>query len=340
MLAIHNQLGSFSDRWIKYCENNKVSYKIVNCYNSNIIEQIKDCNGLMWHWTQRDYKAQNFARQLIFSIEKMGIKVFPSFNTCWHFDDKVGQKYLLESINAPLVQSYTFYNKNDALKWIKNTNFPKVFKLRGGASSLNVKLIKNKRTATMLVKKAFRKGFTSVDKQSELKQRFWVLQRDKNFKAIIHLLKGFVRLLHPQEGLDLLPRQKGYIYFQDFIPDNGFDDRIIVIGNRAIAVRRYNRKNDFRASGSGIKGYNPEMFLNETIKISFNISQELKSQSLALDFIYDKGGNPKLTEISYAFIIGSFYDDCPGYWNENLIWHDKPVNPQYFMIEDFIESLR
>ena len=71
--------------------------------------------------------------------------VFPNFNTAWHFDDKVGQKYLLEAIDAPLVPSYVFYSKEMALKWLEQTQFPKVFKLRGGAGSANVKLVQDEK---------------------------------------------------------------------------------------------------------------------------------------------------------------------------------------------------
>jgi glutathione synthase/RimK-type ligase-like ATP-grasp enzyme len=97
----------------------------------------------MWHWSHSDYRAQNFARQLIMSIERMGIRSFPNYNNCWHFDDKIGQKYLLEAIGASIVPSYVFYDKDEAIEWVNSTLFPKVFKLRGGASSLNVRLVKN-----------------------------------------------------------------------------------------------------------------------------------------------------------------------------------------------------
>ena len=104
-IAIHEYAGSFSDRWIKYCDEKKVPYKLVNCYDSDIVSQLEDCQALMWHWNQNDYKAALFARQLTISLEKKGIKVFPDVNTAWHHDDKVGQKYLLEAIGAPLVKS-------------------------------------------------------------------------------------------------------------------------------------------------------------------------------------------------------------------------------------------
>src|SRR5437762_6409989 len=107
-IAIHDEPGSFSDRWIKYCIENEISYKLVSCYDSDIVSQLSDCQGLMWHWSQTNYKAALFARQLTISLEKKDIKVFPDVNTAWHHYDKVGQKYLLEAVGAPLVNSYVF----------------------------------------------------------------------------------------------------------------------------------------------------------------------------------------------------------------------------------------
>lgn len=139
-IAIHNSKGSFSDRWIDYCEENNIQYKLVNAYDSDIVEQVKDCSAFMWHHHHANYKDTLFAKQLLYSLEQKGMKVFPNFNTTWHFDDKVGQKYLLEAIKAPSVPSFVFYSKKEALKWINNTTFPKVFKLRGGAGSANGKI--------------------------------------------------------------------------------------------------------------------------------------------------------------------------------------------------------
>ncbi|MFW5803594.1 MAG: ATP-grasp domain-containing protein [bacterium] len=339
-IVIHERKGSFSDRWIDYCKLNNIPFRIVNCYDTDILAQLRDCDGLMWHWSHVDYRAQNFARQLILSIEKMGIHVLPSYNTCWHFDDKVGQKYLLEAIDAPLVNSYAFYNRKDALKWVQTTSFPKVFKLRGGAGASNVQLLKTRNETKKIIHKAFGKGFKLTDRFSNLKQRIWVLKRDRNIHAVIHFIKGIIRLIVQKPNLDLLPTQKGYVYFQDFIPGNEYDDRIVVVGNRAFALRRYVRKNDFRASGSGVFEYNKRLFNEEVVKIAFQISETINAQSLAFDFIYDRHNNPHIVEASYAYSMGPAYDNCPGYWDRNLNWHEKPVNPQFFIIEDFINSIK
>ncbi|WP_175476654.1 hypothetical protein [Syntrophus gentianae] len=153
MIGIHQRTGSFSDKWIEYCTIHKIGFKLVNCYDSDIIYQLKDCAGLMWHWAQYDSKAILFARQLTYSLEHIGKKVFPDSKTCWHFDDKAGQKYLLEAIGSPLVKSYIFYDKEKAIEWANETSFPKVFKLRGGAGSVNVKLVTTSREALHLISK-------------------------------------------------------------------------------------------------------------------------------------------------------------------------------------------
>jgi glutathione synthase/RimK-type ligase-like ATP-grasp enzyme len=338
-IAIHHLAGSFSDRWIRYCDENQVPYKLVDCYDSDIMSQLDDCKGLMWHWNQNDYKAALFARQLTISLEKKEIKVFPDVNTAWHHNDKVGQKYLLEAIDAPLVKSYVFYSSKEALDWLSKTTFPKVFKLRGGAGSWNVSLAKTEKKAKWLIKKAFGKGFLSLNRFSRLKQRVGVLKRDKTMNAVRGVISGFARIFIPTEVERFSYNEKGYIYFQDFIPENNYDTRLVVIGDRCFGLRRYCRKNDFRASGSGISSFDPELLDKKCIQSAFDIAKKAQVQSVALDFIWD-GQQPKILEMSYCFPMGQGTDSCPGYWDSNLNWHDKIVNPPYFMIEDFIESIK
>lgn len=338
-LAIHHRTGSFSDRWIPYCEKNNISFKIVNCYDSDIIFQLKDCNGLMWHWDLNDYKAALFARQLTLTIERIGIKVFPDLNTGWHYEDKLGQKYLLEAFDTPLVQSYIFYSKQDALNWLEKTSFPKVFKLRTGASSSNVKLVENKRKAAILINKAFKSGFPHTSSVGRLKERYYKFKRNKDYEALKKVFGGIARIFIPTEIEQFSHREKGYIYFQDFIPKNDYDTRVIIIGDRCYGYRRYTREADFRASGSGNYNFDPKLMDKKLIETAFNFAEKLQTQSMAFDFIYDNG-NPVITEISYCFCMGqNSADECPGNWDRNLNWHEEEIKPQVYMIENFVKSL-
>ena len=160
MIAIHYQDGNYySKRWKVYCDKNKIPYKLVSCYDNDIVAKLKDCQGLLWHIDNVNYRDQLLGKNLIHALENTDMILYPNAKTLWHFDDKVAQKYLFESINAPLVPSYVFYDKPSALKWIKSTSFPKVFKLSKGGAAVNVKLVKSKKQAIKLISKAFSKGF-------------------------------------------------------------------------------------------------------------------------------------------------------------------------------------
>ncbi|MEI8273993.1 MAG: hypothetical protein WCG08_15370 [Paludibacter sp.] len=329
-IAIHCKNQGFCIRWVSYCKKNNIEYKLVDCCKNDIISQLNDCDALMWQPEQNNYQHVLFAKQLLFSIQQSGKKVFPDFNTCWHFDDKVGQKYLLESIGAPLVPSYVFYTKTEAMEWVKNTNFPKVFKLRGGAGSANVKLVKSAFNARKLIRKAFSTGFSPHNKIENLNERIRKYKKGNDSK--LNVFKAFVRLFVPANYSKMSSNEKGYIYFQDYIPNNSFDIRVIVIGEKAFAIKRIVRKNDFRASGSGNVVYNKENFPIDTIELSFLLSEKMKTQCIAYDFVYDVNGNALVVEISYGFAT-SVYDSCVGYWDKSLNFIEGSFIPQDWMVE-------
>lgn len=330
-IAIHHRPGSFSDRWIAYCQKKNIDYKIVNAYACDIVAQVADCDAFMWHHHHADSRDALFAKQLLFALQQSGKIVFPNFNIGWHFDDKVGQKYLFEACSAPLVPSYIFYAEKDALKWCETATFPKVFKLRGGAGSSNVRLVKNSHAAKRLVRRAFGHGFRSVDRWSifcdALKRRKWRTAA-KNFL-------GFLCPALTREHF--MSRQKGYVYFQDFIPGMKFDFRVIVIGGRAFSLKRMCREDDFRASGSGRIVYDRKEQSERCVKTAFDVAHALGEKfhekiSLSFDFICAEGTSPALVESSFGFDVHA-YDLCPGYWTEDMTWHEETFNPQEWMVD-------
>lgn len=335
-IAIHHSPNSFSDRWIKYCEKEKIEYKVVDAFDNDIIEQLNDCDVFMWHHHHADFKDVTVAKKILFALEHAGIKVFPDFRTGWHFDDKVAQKYLLEAIEAPLVPSYVFYDKKQALAWAKNTSYPKVFKLKGGAGATNVKLVKNYSQAVNLINKAFDSGFSQFDRLNYFKERFNKFKNGKD--TLIGVLKGFFRIFIIPEFAKRQPAERGYIYFQEFIPKNTSDTRIIVIDNKAFAIKRKVRANDFRASGSGEIDYDFKKIDRKCLEIAFEVHKKLGSQCTAFDFIFNEDQQPLIVEISYGFSVEA-YDDCPGYWDNELIWYEDEFNPQFWMVENLLLSI-
>jgi glutathione synthase/RimK-type ligase-like ATP-grasp enzyme len=334
-LAIHDTKDSFSQRWMAYCDEKQISYKVVNCYANDIIQQVTDCDALLWHHQQGNPKDILFAKALLFSLEQSGKKVFPDFNTNWHFDDKVGQKYLLEALGIKeFVPSWVFYSKHEALQWAQQTTFPKVFKLRGGAGSQNVKLARTVGDAVQLIHCAFGKGFAPYDAVGSLKERWRKYRLGK--VTLKEVLKGVVRLVIPPPYARIMGKERGYIYFQEFIPNNDSDIRIIVIDEKAFAIKRMVRENDFRASGSGFIRYGKKEFSEAWVRLSFMLAKRLRTQCVAFDFVLEKDGNPLLVEINYGFAPAG-YDACPGYWDKHLTWHEGEFNPYGWMVEMMVQ---
>lgn len=333
-IAIHQKKNDFSSKWIEYCEKNKINYKIVNCYDSDIIDQLEDCHALMWHFHQASPKDALFAKQLMYSLQTAGKKVFPDFNTAWYFDDKVGQKYLLEAIEAPVVPSYVFYDRDEALQWIEEATFPKVFKLRRGSGSAHVKLVDNKSQARKLAKKAFSRGFGQYDKLANLKDRWYKYKKGNT--GLWDVAKGVLRLGRTTEFARTVGNERGYIYFQDFIPNNDYDIRVIVIDGKAFGIKRLVREGGFRASGSGHVLYEKHHFDEEVIQLSFDVAEKIGSQCLAIDYVFDEG-EPLIVELSYGFIKEVYYS-CEGYWDKDLNWYPGPFDAQGWMVESLLEA--
>jgi hypothetical protein len=136
---------NWKSAWVDYCIENSVEYELIDCYQSDIIEQLNDFTHLLWHFGNYEFQDMLFARSILYSAKQMGLKVFPDFESSWHFDDKIAETYLLQSVNAPIPDSKMYYRYEDCEQKINDggISFPIVAKLRGGSGSHNVKLLKS-----------------------------------------------------------------------------------------------------------------------------------------------------------------------------------------------------
>lgn len=314
-VAIHD--GNFWNKdWIQYVKDNNIPYIIVDCHANDIVSVLKEnfVTHLMWHFTHNSPVDIFMARDVLFSAQLAGIKVYPDINASWHFDDKVSQKYLLEAIDAPLVSSHVFYDEKKALKWAKSTEYPKVAKLRRGAGSYNVQLIKSNKDAKKYIKKMFGKGMEPspgylADARTKIKVA-------SSISGIVQRLKkapGFFKMV--RQGRKGFPRERNYVYFQDFIPGNTCDYRIMVVNGKAYGMKRLVRKGDFRASGAGL--YDFSEIDPKIIKIAQDTAKRLKMLSVAFDFVLDKD-EPVIVEISYGFgtVSAGYPSSFTMHWNQ------------------------
>lgn len=328
---------SFSRRWVELATQSGHEVRFVDLFRPDLREQLAGCDGFMW-WFPHLPHPRNFGRRLLIAIEHgLNLPVFPNWQTVWHFDDKVSEKYLLEAAGIPMPQTWVFWSHNWAFDFCRTAQYPLVLKLAGGIVSENVRLLHNFDEAKYWMDHLFGAGVTSLERPS------WRDPREASRR-----LRGAAKLLlkgHPPDPGERTDVQKGYFMVQEFLAGNAFDTRVTVIGNRAFAFRRFNRPNDFRASGSGRIDWDSTKIDLEIVRLAFRTARQLGTQSLAVDALY-KDGRPVLTEINYYY-EGWAVADCPGHWElrgddpeaADLEWVLAHVRPDDAIFEDFITLL-
>lgn len=336
MIAIHEHGDSFTTRWIQYCIENKIDYILVDCYSNSVINELKEkrVTALFWHHSHMRSKDIICANSILNALQHFGIRTFPKYHSNWHFDDKIAQKYLAEIFDLPFAKSFSFYDKKEALSFIQHTKFPIVAKLRSGSGSSNVRLLTTYSDAQKYITKSFKRGYRNYTPLDSLKERYRKYRNGiGTFKSV---LAGLYRFLVPIEYSSTKGRERGYVLFQEFIPDNQFDIRVVVINRRAFAIKRMVRKNDFRASGAGNIIYDHNQIPLETIRLSLEICQRLEFDCMAFDYVLKNGETPLILEFSYGFRAPG-YDKCPGYWDDELNWHPGQFNPYGWIIENMLD---
>lgn len=300
----------------------------------NILDEIQDCDGLMWQYHLGNYSYDLINNALLTVVEQyLDIPVFPDFATRWHFDDKLAESLIFKSKGINVPNNWIFFDEEQAYTWAKTAKFPIVFKLRKGAGSANVQLIKNKKECKKIISRMFNKGM------SPRKIKIRLIVKKKGITGFLKAVRksGFKRILSLIKTSQAYPVERNYVYFQEYIPDCQFDYRVLIVGNKAYAFRRYVIKNDFRASGSGILDFDTQKIELEVIKAGFEVWKHLNAQCVALDFVKSTRGFV-LLEMSYAF-VNTVKPVWPGYWDSNLKWHENQVNPLELMLESFLTHI-
>lgn len=335
VVAVHGANG-FARDWPAAAARLGLDVRRIDAYQSTLWSDLEGCHALLWSLNQDDPRDLAHARSILQAVESRGIAVFPNHATSWHFDDKVAQKYLLEAIGAPLVDTWVFFDRDDAIGFLDAAAYPLVFKLRRGAGSLNVRLVRDAREGMAWVERMFgrgvrafpvREGVQNAVKRAR-QNRIWagtlMVRAGRSLRAVVSKLRN------PQF-------ERGYVLFQRFVPDNVEDVRVTVLGERAFVFKRGVRPNDFRASGSGLLSFpGPDDMPHDMVATAFRVCGAIGAQALAFDFVRDPDdGRPLLLEVSFSF-VASIVARCPGYLDQRLKWTAGSFDATELILKDLM----
>lgn len=174
---------------------------------------------------------------------------------------------MAQNVWFPVIETFISHSAPEALEKIQQLDYPLVTKVPVGAGSLGVELVKNAGEADAIVRQAFSPVGRTV---------YWPYFR-----------------------------QKDYIYFQKFTPNEGYDLRMIAVGNKVLGYYRDVPKGEFRASGMGIvrKGTLPD----DAVQLAMDMIKKLDLVIAAIDMLRDSNGKFHIIEMSPLIQV-----DTPG----------------------------
>lgn len=340
LLCVHPVVGSWSERWLDSCTQRDIPVIKVDLFAPDAIERVRESGirAVLFDLPLLNSQSIEFARNLVRALERMGLEVFPNDASYWHYDNKLAQYFLFSSLGIPSSATSIFFNATEALNWASQTTYPKVWKLKCGAGSSNVRLVRSPEQAQKLIRRAFGRGFSPVPKLlDDFNTKIYKHNHHRDWSQTVRRLPQTFRNILQQRRAAV--PERGYAIFQDFLPGNEYDTRVTVIGRRAFAYRRFIRPNDFRASGSGRMDWEPGAIDPDCVRLAFEAAGKIGSRCLAFDIIYDLQRNPVVLEVSYRF-IAEFVQRCPGYWDERLTFHEGHIWPQDAILDDLLQTVQ
>ena len=248
-------------RWTKYVrflEHNDFPYEFFELNQHDWLNKARKFDVFVGVLSSDLYNLQEI-RKKYFTLETyLGKVCFPSTAHMLMYEDKTLEAYISAASYIPYAKTYVSNERQDALRLVENLTYPVIHKMDPGSGSLGVELVRSRGQARKIVQQAFSRSGRPT-----------------------HLL---------------YVRQKNYVYFQEYVPNDGYDIRVIIIGNWAFGYYRKVPEGDFRASGMKIieKRELPE----EAVRIAWRVNQIIKSPMLVVDLVHGLDGKYTIIEFS------------------------------------------
>ena len=310
---------------VKICKFSELNVK-ADYNNAFILYQTSESPGGFY---------KRYIEDLIYMLEERGAIVLPSYKYLKAHHDKVFMEFLRQGFNDETLK--TIYSSCYG-SWVDALNydgpFPVVIKQASGSAGEKVFLANNRNQYKTLVRKAgkIKVAEGHVDMLSnDLKTTV-----KRIIKRLDPTKKDYVKYYSSPESSPVV--------VQNFVPGLDGDFRVVIFGGKYYSMHRQNRKNDFRASGSGQFSDVREEFIDGLYDFARKLTKEIDFPIIGMDIGFD-GSKYHLIEYQMLNFGTSALQRSAG-WHEyhNGKWirytsHSILENEFARSIDEYIKSL-
>jgi hypothetical protein len=129
-----------------------------------------------------------------------------------------------------------FFQKKKLWSGFPNPTFPLFLNCEEGQQAATLNLSKTESRQKTSSGKLSGKGVRQYDPWEGIKESIRKYRLGKT--SLKEVVKAIAHIVYPIQLEKSKGREKGYVYFQQFLPDCKFDIRVQIVNNKAWAMRR------------------------------------------------------------------------------------------------------
>lgn len=290
---LQNEFDDNYMNWAEACKKKNFEYVTIDLTKNNWLEEInrQEFDVFLTCPSGRETLYKNLYDERLFIINKvLNFFCYPDFNEVAIHENKKFLSYWLKANDVPHPETYVFYEKNEALDFVKTVSTPLVAKFNIGASGKGVQIFRNKFEIIKYINAAFSNGIRQQWgpnlKMGDLKNR--IIKLMKNPNRITNRIQSYKKNYNEL--------QKGFVIFQEYVPHD-YEWRIAKIGDSYFGHQKV--KQGDKASGTkGIDYITPSDELLDFVK---KICDTYGFNSMAVDLFENPKGGWLVNEMQTIF---------------------------------------
>lgn len=248
-------------RWTKYwrfCEHNALFCDVYDLHAQDWIAQAKRFDVIVG-LPSCELHCLEELREKFWVLERQLHKAtFPAFAHALLYENKRLESYIASIHGVGFARTFISHTRDEALTLLGGLPYPVVSKMVPASASVGIELVRSRRQARAIIERAF--------SASGRKTQF------------------------------PYARQKNFIYFQEFIPNDGYDIRAIVVGNWVLGYYRKVLPGDFRASGMNL--VEKRALPKAAMVLALQLNNIVNSPMLVVDMLRGVDGRFHIIEYS------------------------------------------
>jgi len=266
-------------------------------------------NSIIFYTFSQKLNRRDYIKDLVRFLDNGSNRIIPSYDLLLCHENKGFQELFKKSINLPSLTSYYFNSIDEIADY--PIQFPIVLKSVDTSNGKGVFLIESHNDLVKTVGKLERQNiFTRLD-----------LVRRKYFrkKKSYQHYPDYSNRTDYYQYKDYILKEKNFI-LQEFVPGLNHDYRVLILYDKYYVMRRYTKKEDFRASGTKIQEYDIE-FDHRLLDYARDIYRKFDTPFLSIDIGIHHDHFCLFEFQALHFGINVFIKSVGFYTFENKKWH-------------------